>query len=127
MIKNNGYIALISFLVIGAVSLAIAVSTSFLGIEQAKSSLTTTRGEQAFWLGKSCLNQALINLRDNNSYSGGELTTELGSCTISIGGEGLKTIAILVSLNDKPDLNRNFSAKVRLSSSHIRLLEFMEI
>lgn len=123
MKKNKGYIALVSFLIISSLALAIAVSTSFLGIEQAKSSLTTSRGEQAFWLATSCLNQTLITLRNNNTYSGGELTFETGSCTISVNQQ---VVTIQANLNGKPDLVRNFSAAVRLSSSHIRLMEYKE-
>lgn len=126
MKRRNGYIALVSFLIIGLVALSVAVSVSFLGIEVGKTSLTATRGEQTFWLAKSCLNQALLKLRNDQTYSGEELTFSTGSCTIIINGSGLKTINLEARLNTKPDLVRHFSGQVKVSGSHLRLLQLIE-
>ena len=57
---------------------------------------------------------------------GEELTISSESCTINVSQQEPKIINIQAGLISKPDLARSYSVKVRVSSSHVRLLELTE-
>jgi len=85
MIKE-GFAAIISLLVISAVVLSIAVSTSLLGIDAAKVSSESKYSDQSLVIAKSCTEEAMIRLKrtSQDSYTGGNLNVGNGSCIINI-------------------------------------------
>ena len=125
--RHKGFIAFTSLLIISAVALAIAASISLLGVDEAKSSLSFKKGQESLKLAEGCLEEALIRLRDDNTYSGGSLNLGDGSCTIGVSGSGSdRTITIQSTISDPPDYIKNLTATVKLTGNSIKLVTWTE-
>ncbi len=88
---QNGYIALISVLIMGGVMLVAGLSVSRAGIESAKGAVSSESSLRAHLLADACAEEALLRLRANLLYAGSETVSVNVSeyCTIgSIGGVG---------------------------------------
>lgn len=87
--KQNGYIILLSVMLIGAVSVTIAVSLLAMGIGSGQSSLSLQRSKQAKAMAQSCMDEALYNIYQNNSYTGTASTTIAGlTCNFTVTNTG---------------------------------------
>lgn len=97
--NRNGYIALISILIVSALALLIATSGSLLGISESNMGLQENRAREAFYLATACAEDALMKLKNNLNYTGNEtLTFNNGSCVIeSLEGTGKKNRVIKIS------------------------------
>jgi hypothetical protein len=123
MKKQKGYIAILSFLVIGVVVLGIALSVSLTGVEEAKSSLNALRGQRTTSLLEGCFEETLYRLRNNNALASQTLTFEKGSCTLIVTGTGAnKTINLEATLTSKPVHIKRMTATVKVSTSHVTVL-----
>ena len=81
--KEKGYIALITILIISAVTLLVAINASLFGISESKMGLQKINSSKAFALTNLCAENALMNLKEDLSYSGNETSNIYdGSCTI---------------------------------------------
>lgn len=76
--QKNGYIALITVLIVGALALSFAISTAILAIDQGKNSLLIQNSAEADSLARSCAEKALIELKTSVTYGGNE-TINLGN------------------------------------------------
>ena len=82
---NQGYIVLITVLVIGAVGVAIAVSLLLLGLGSSRTSFALEQSNQAKALANACSEEALQQIHDSNPFEGsGNLTLGQGACTYTI-------------------------------------------
>lgn len=94
-LKQQGYVLLLSVLVIGAVSLTIALALLASGVDGQRATDIYQRSQQARALADGCAEEALQRLHDNTAYSGsGSLTLGNGTCTFSVspGAPGTATI-----------------------------------
>lgn len=83
--KQEGYIALITVLVVGAVGMAVVVSIILLGLGSSRTSLAIEQSNQAKALTNACAEEALQQIRDSTSFEGtGNLTLGQGSCTYTV-------------------------------------------
>lgn len=80
----KGYIALTTVLILSAVTLAIATTISLLAIGEAQSSLALHKGEDSLTFVEGCMEDALLNARESDSYTGGTLTRPEGTCSITV-------------------------------------------
>ena len=91
-VKNNqeGFIALISILIIGAIMLAISIGLSLRSIGETNMSLAEQESHRALALANLCAEQALMKLESTLDYAGGEpITIGSESCDIlTISGSG---------------------------------------
>lgn len=89
--EQNGYIILISVLIIGAISTAIAVSLLSIGLNSSKNSFSFEQSRQARALANSCIDLALLEIYNSSSYTGASSTsTAQGTCwyeVINTGGD----------------------------------------
>lgn len=88
--RREGYILLITILIIGAIASAILSSLMLLGISGAQVSFSVQQSEQALAAAQGCAEYALLKLRQSPSYAGNEFRT-LGNDTcevLTIGGIG---------------------------------------
>ena len=123
--KAKGFIAIVSFLVIGVVTLGIAVSISLLGVEEAKSSLTYLKGKKTAKLAEGCSEEALLRLRNNQNYSGGTLNLSEGSCTLNItNNNSNKNVEITAQLNGTPSYVRKLFIEARVSGSNLNIISW---
>jgi hypothetical protein len=66
LMEKRGYTILILILVLMAISLSIIISTSFLGIDEAKLSPDRFNSDLGLYLSTSCAEEALEIIRSNN-------------------------------------------------------------
>ena len=86
--KQSGTIALISLLIITAVTLAIGLSLNLLGLDEMRMGFRGSQSSQAFHVAESCLEEALMRLKRDANYTGGNLSIGNGSCNIIITADG---------------------------------------
>ena len=95
MSKQSGTIALISLLIITAVTLAIGLSLNLLGLDEMRMGFRESKSSQAFHVAESCLEEALMRLKRDANYTGGNLQIGQGSCNIVIAVNGTeRTITV---------------------------------
>lgn len=87
--RQEGYIVLITVLLLGAVGTLIASSVLFLGTETLQTEMAFSEGAHARAMANACAEHGLNQLRQNTSYSGGE--------TLSLGNDSCEVIAVLGS------------------------------
>lgn len=87
---RNGYILLITILVIGAVASAILSSLMLLGISANHVSFSVLQASQSLANAQACAEYGLMKLRESPSYAGNEfLTVGADQCEIlTVGGIG---------------------------------------
>ncbi|MDP2656076.1 MAG: hypothetical protein Q8P11_00740 [bacterium] len=93
--NKNGFITLISVLVVGAVGVAIAVSLLLLGLGSSRTSFALEQSDQAKALNNACAEEALQQIADSTAYTGsGNLALGHGSCiyTVTSQGGGNRTV-----------------------------------
>ncbi len=94
----RGYVTLLSVLLLGAVGLALVVSTLQLGIGSARAVLTLERTSQAKALANACVEEAMGQIRASTPFTGtGTLTLDAGSCTYTVTNTGGQTRTITSS------------------------------
>ena len=94
MKNRKGFLAMSTVLIVSAIVLAIAVSTSLIGIGEGKTGLLHWQGSNALYLAEGCMEDALLKLRTSASYTGGTITRPEGSCTVTVTGSGTYTVSI---------------------------------
>lgn len=86
---NNGYITLISVLVVGAIGIAITLSLILLGLGSSRTSFAIEQSNQAKALVNTCAEEALQQIRDSTPYiSTGNLTFGQGACSYTVTSQG---------------------------------------
>lgn len=78
---NNGYIALMSVLIFGAVSLAIIISVVLLGLSSARTSFSYDQSIQAEVLATACVEEGMQYIADTLLFNGSStLALGFGTC-----------------------------------------------
>ena len=87
---HNGYIFLLSVLVVGTISLAITTSVLLLSTSAARTGISLKHSGESLALAQACAEYALFELRSDSSYGGSEiLNIGSGTCEVLIvGGTG---------------------------------------
>lgn len=86
--KKNGYMTLITVLIISTVAVVIGTTVSLLAIGQAQSSYTLTKGEDALAFVDGCMEDALLKTKNSPTYNGGTITRPEGTCSITVSKAG---------------------------------------
>ncbi|EKD33410.1 MAG: hypothetical protein ACD_76C00036G0003 [uncultured bacterium] len=91
IINNNrrGFASLATVVVIFFTALLLAISIQFIGLGQIQLGFSNVLSVQSQTLSDGCLSEALIRLKENQSYTGGTVTVGNDSCTIVVTGSGL--------------------------------------
>ncbi len=97
--KKNGYIALISLIIIGAIVLLIILAITFSGLTQKLNMIEGNHAVRAYYLANACGNYALLKLQQDENYGGNEnLVLDGQSCQIEdIWGSGNENRTVFVS------------------------------
>lgn len=85
---QNGYMTLITVLIISAVALMIGTTVSLLAIGQAQAGLSVTRGEDTLAFVEGCMEDALLKTKNSPTYAGGLITRPEGTCSITVSKAG---------------------------------------
>jgi hypothetical protein len=127
MKEENGFIALTSLLVISAVTLAIAMSVTVMGISSANSSLGYQKGQEAEKISESCIEETLIRLRSDGNFSGVSLTFGNGSCTATVSAQGdQRTISVTGTLPGPPIFIKRLQALATRAGKSITIYSWQE-
>ncbi len=129
MMKNqqSGYIALISILVIGAISTAVALVLLATGADAQRSSLAVQRSIQARSLANACAEEALQRIHDNTGYTGtGGLTLGNGTCSYTVTNTGgtARSVAASGTVNS---VVRRVQVYVTINASSISITSWQEV
>lgn len=96
--SKNGYVALITVLIVGAVSLTIATSLILLTIGSSRSSSTIEQNAKAENVSSSCANEVLLIIKRNNSFVGtGSMSFDIGSCNYSVLDTGFENREVQIT------------------------------
>lgn len=100
--SQQGYSALVSMLLIVAISLTIALGINAGGIYEIRDSLTYSLSNESFYFADSCVEEAIIRLKRDENYTGGSLTSGDIQCTVGVTLTATDTYTInsLANLNN---------------------------
>lgn len=107
-LKPNGYVALMSLIIIGAVVLIAALSLTFIAVSQSNSIVSHNKTVKNFYAANACANYAILELQKNLDYNGNEdLDLEGIKCRVeSISGEGGINRVIIASSQEGNQLKK---------------------
>ncbi len=91
-ILRGGYVFLITVLIIGAISIAVASSMLLLATTAARTALVHQQSTQALAYADTCAERALRELRSDGSYAGSE--------TVTFGDDNCRILSITGSGNE---------------------------
>jgi hypothetical protein len=127
-VRNNqsGYIALLTILIVGAVTTAVALTLLLGGADNQRTSLVTQQSAQARALASACAEEALQVLRDNNSYTGTSgLTLPTGNCSYVVtNGSGTRSV---LATGTVQNVVRKIQVYATLSVSSISVISWQEV
>jgi hypothetical protein len=123
--QPNGYIALITVLIISAVALAIATTVSFLSLGEAQASFATYKGEDILQFVEGCMEDALIKSWASNSYAGGNITRPEGTCNVTVSKSG--TTWTLAATNSTIQYKRTIQTIITRSKTNITIQSWKEL
>lgn len=93
--RQSGYVALLSTLIIGAISLSIASAVLLIGIGNQQSTIVAQWSAQARNGVSGCAEEALLQIQANTSFTGtGSQTIGEASCTYTVTNTGTSTRTI---------------------------------
>ena len=122
--KQKGFIALITVIILSAALLAVGMSSSFSGLAQITSSYQFSRGEEARVLAEGCLEVTLSNIKNDSNYglliSPINLSLPTGSCIINVTSQGA-TLRKITVVGNVDEYFRYFSANVSILPNQILL------
>jgi hypothetical protein len=96
--KQEGYIALISVMIIGAASLAIATALLITGVDAQQENLARQQMIQARQAASGCAEEALQQIRDNTAFTGSNsLTLGSATCSYTVTNTGASTRTVIAS------------------------------
>lgn len=114
---SSGYIAISIVLILTAITLGIMITVAQLGIGEGQVAWTLSKGEAALDFSEGCMEDALLKLRSDGSYSGGTITRPEGTCSITISNSGYTYTVTATSMTT--DYKRTVQAVTNRSSSLI--------
>lgn len=130
LVNNKGYIAFTSLLIISLVALSIAFSISMLGIEEVKTALGFKKGQETQDIAESCIEEGLLRLKNDNTYTGTSqpLNVGGGSCTIIVSGTNPNyTIFATAAINGHPTYNKKIQVKTKRGAGSVTITSWQEI
>lgn len=115
--KSEGFVALVSVIIIGAIAVAVVVSLLLFGISSVQSGEAVEQSARARYMADACAEYALEQLREDPSYAGEEnLEIGSGSCEILPTETLSDGVVVIKSMGSDGDAVR----KVRVVTNHLR-------
>jgi hypothetical protein len=125
--SQNGYIALITMLVVGAASLAIALTLLVNGTDSQRAGLVAQQSAGARGLADACMEEALQQMHDNSAFTGtNSITLGKGTCsyTITNNGGNNRTVDVTGTVSN---VVRKIQAHVTINTSDISVTSWQEV
>jgi len=124
---QHGYIALISVLIIGAVSLTIATALLITGSDAQQENLARQQSAKARNAAAGCTEEALQQIHDNTAFTATNTTVTVGdaACTYTVTNTGSSTRTI-VSTSTNGTVVRKIQAYVTINASSLSVSSWQE-
>jgi hypothetical protein len=120
---NESGQTLIALLIFMLVAMTITIAAIAVSITNIKSNISLTTGEVALQNANSGIEDALIRVQRDPSYSGGTLTLPGGNATISISGSGMLNI---VSVGSSGNFRRTITVTATLTNDTLQVSNWSE-
>ena len=125
--EEQGYVALIAVLIVGAVSLAVGTALLISGADSQRYTLTVQRSVQARNLANACAEEALQQIHDNTAYTGtANVNLGQGSCSYTVTNPGGATRNIVISATVGNVFRKN-QVSATIGSSSISITSWQEV
>lgn len=87
--RQEGYIALISVLIVGLIGMTITTSLLLLGVENNQTGIVQQQSNQSKVLADACIEEALQQISDSTPFTGTDtISLGQGSCTYTVTSQG---------------------------------------
>ena len=125
---QSGYIALISVLIIGAVSLTIATALLITGADAQQENLSRQQSMKARQAAAGCVEEALQQIHDNTSFVATNTSLTVGdtSCTYTVTNTGASTRTITTS-STVGNVVRKIQTYVTINASSLSISSWQEV
>ena len=125
--KRNGFILLVTVLVLGAAGLAVAISLLFLGLGMSRSSSSLESAELAKSMANACAEEGLNNLQADIGYTGsGSVTIGANSCSFTVSNTGGTTRLVAASATVRTS-TRKVNVSVSALSPKVTVSQWAEV
>ena len=121
--KQQGYIAIITTLIIAGFVLALLTSFPLTATDSLRSYLSLKKGMDARMIANSCAEIALLRLQRDVTYEGENLSLDEGSCIIDIEETGDEERTINVEAN-REDYIYNLEIEVELFGRSVGIVSW---
>jgi len=99
--NHRGFVALITVSIVFVIALIVGLSVSWLSINEVMMGFAKTKSSQAYYLANLCAEEALMKLKEDINYPGGEIIEiREGNCQI-LPIEGSWIIKVLSSFQNQ--------------------------
>ncbi|MFC1645113.1 hypothetical protein ACFL08_03730 [Patescibacteria group bacterium] len=125
--RAEGYITLLSILIIGSVGVVITTSLILLSIGSARTSFALEQANQAKGLANACTEEAVQQIQDDVPFTGSEtLTIGQGECTYTVtsGGGGFRDITAVSTVGT---ITRKVEVSIDAISPSINIVSWQEV
>lgn len=124
---QQGYVALMSVLVLGAITTAVATTLVLMGADSQRETLVVQQSAQARSLADACAEEALQQIHDNTSFAAtDDLFFSPGFCTYTVTSTGANTRTISIT-STVGNIVRKITVYVTISASSISITSWQEV
>jgi hypothetical protein len=124
---QGGYVALITVLIVGAVSLAVGVAILLTGTDSQRVTLVLQQSIQARNLANACVEEALQQMHDSTTFTGtNNLSLDQGTCTYTVTNTGgnNRTIVTTATVGNVVRKNQVYAT---IGTSSISITSWQEV
>jgi len=124
--KYTGSVALISVLAISSLVLILVVSMSELNLSTSKQHFNSISQKSSYYIGESCLEEAIIRLEADPSFSSETITLDAETnCDVTVSGNTISVTANF--LNYTQTYQAQITQVVQGQATNIQLIDWKEI
>lgn len=122
----KGFVAISTVLILVSVVVAIGTTVTLLSIDEARSGLILFQGEDNLDFVEGCVDDVMLKIRSDSSYSGTTITRPEGACSISYTSGGPTNWDITVT-SSTTSVQRKIQVIFTRNPSGITLTSWKEI
>lgn len=128
-IKQKGFIAISTVVLILAVILGLTITMSYSAIGESQSGLAAFQGEENLHHAEGCTEDVMLKIRSNSAFNGTSITRPEGTCTIAYtsGGPTNWDITVTFQSSTSTSIRRSIRAVFVRNATGISLTSWNEI
>lgn len=99
--KQNGYIGVLTVVIVSVITLSIAISASLLSTNELLYTFGARQSSEVLQMADGCADEAAQRLKLDPAYAGGTVPYDAGTCVVAVSGSGLtRTITASTTVGD---------------------------